>query len=247
MVDNPTITTTKRINFWSSPRNISTALMYSFAQRADLRVVDEPLYAHYLLRQTTDADHPGREAILASQENDGELVVREMLQKDYGAAGVLFKQMTHHLVDLDRGFMRKMNNVLLIRDPRAILASFSKVVDEVTAEDIGLPQQHALFRELSAEGTPPIIVDARRLLLDPAGVLEKLCTALGLEYTDRMLRWSAGARPEDGVWAPYWYANVHKSTGFQPYQEKTYHLSPRLERIAERCAPLYAELLDHAL
>ena len=39
---------TLRIQLWSGPRNVSTALMYSFAQRPDTRVVDEPLYAHYL-------------------------------------------------------------------------------------------------------------------------------------------------------------------------------------------------------
>ena len=38
----------KRICLWSGPRNISTALMYSFAQRDDTAVYDEPLYAHYL-------------------------------------------------------------------------------------------------------------------------------------------------------------------------------------------------------
>ena len=37
----------KVICLWASPRNISTALMYSFAQRSDVKVLDEP-YAHYL-------------------------------------------------------------------------------------------------------------------------------------------------------------------------------------------------------
>jgi len=39
---------TLRINCWSGPRNVSTALMYSFRQRTDTTVVDEPIYAHYL-------------------------------------------------------------------------------------------------------------------------------------------------------------------------------------------------------
>ena len=38
----------KIISLWSGPRNVSTALMYSFAQRSDTQVIDEPLYAHYL-------------------------------------------------------------------------------------------------------------------------------------------------------------------------------------------------------
>lgn len=247
MVGQQVISTCKRINLWSSPRNISTALMYSFAQRTDARVVDEPLYAHYLLHQTTEADHPGREEILAAQENDGELVVRRLLHHDYGRPAVIFKQMTHHLTQLDTAFLGEMTNVLLIRDPRAILASFSKVVQAVTANDIGIPQQHELFRMLKANGTPPVIVDARRLLLQPKRVLQQLCEHLNLPWEEKMLQWPAGARPEDGVWASHWYTNVHRSTGFQPYVEKEITLSPYLEDIAKECLPLYQELLNAAL
>lgn len=240
-------TTTKRINFWSSPRNISTALMYSFAQREDMTVVDEPLYAHYLLRQPTEADHPGREEILASQEGNGALVVKRMLEHDYGRSAVLFKQMTHHLLHLDRSFLHRMENVLLIRDPRAILASFSKVVRQVTAEDIGLPQQVSLFTELTAMGHPPAVVDAARLLRAPEAVLRRLCNHLDLPWTPAMLNWEAGPRKEDGVWAPHWYANVHKSTGFLPHHVRKYNLPPALEAIAVGCTPQYTLLLEAAI
>ena len=239
--------TERRINLWSSPRNISTALMYSFAQRTDAAVVDEPLYAHYLVNQTTGARHPDRELILASQDNDGKRVVQQMLHGEYGRPTVIFKQMTHHLVKLDRSFLVRMDNVLLIRNPRAILASFNRVVEQVTAADIGVPQQYDLFQQLIAAGREPAVVDARRLLLDPAGVLKKLCNRLNLNWQPTMLRWPAGPRPEDGVWAPHWYANVHRSTGFQPYQEKTYALSPQLEEIATTVAPLYQSMLQRAL
>ena len=236
-----------RINLWSSPRNVSTALLYSFAQRADTYVVDEPLYAHYLTHQPTTAAHPGRAAILASQNNDGAQVVRHLLTHAYPAPHVVFKQMTHHLVALDTGFLTQMKNVLLIREPRAILASFTKVVDEVRAEDIGLPQQHALFHELRRSGHLHAVLDSRRLLLDPAEQLRLLCDRLDLPFDKAMLHWPAGPRPEDGVWAPHWYANVHRSTGFRPYREKTHQLPPPLARIAEDVAPLYTELLEAAL
>ena len=49
----------KIINLISGPRNLSTALMYSFSQRPDTVVIDEPFYAHYLV--TTGIDHPSRE------------------------------------------------------------------------------------------------------------------------------------------------------------------------------------------
>ena len=61
--------------------------MYAFAQRADTRVVDEPLYAHYL--SVTGAEHPGREAVLAAQSASAEEVVRKANDSKFGlAAGV---------------------------------------------------------------------------------------------------------------------------------------------------------------
>lgn len=221
--------------------------MYSFAQREDTAVVDEPLYAHYLTHQTTAAEHPGKAEILASQENDGNLVTKEMLNRDYDAEAVVFKQMTHHLTEIDQDFLKRMNNVLLIRSPRAILNSFSKVVEEVTAKDIGLPQQHQLFRQLKQAQKLTAVVDARLLLMNPERVLQQLCDKLGLPFTKAMLSWPAGARPEDGTWASHWYANVHQSTGFKPWQERTINLPPHLEAIAETCQPLYEEMFDEAL
>ena len=38
-----------RVAMWSGPRNISTAMMRAWENRPDSVVVDEPLYAHYLL------------------------------------------------------------------------------------------------------------------------------------------------------------------------------------------------------
>jgi len=243
-----------RLNLWSSPRNISTAIMYSFAQRKDTVVVDEPLYAHYLVHQPTQADHPGREETLASQENDGHKVIDWMLNHPFPTELVVFKQMTHHLVNLTEDFKvaalfgraampDQIQNILLIRDPRAILASFSKVVENVTAEDIGLPQQYTLFKILSEKDRLTAILDARRLLLNPQEQLKTLCGRIGIPFDEQMLNWPAGPRPEDGVWAKYWYANVHKSTGFKPYQEKVYQLSDALEEIAKGCMPLYREML----
>ncbi|WP_238749643.1 sulfotransferase-like domain-containing protein [Neolewinella maritima] len=243
--------TTQRINLWSSPRNISTALLYAFAQRADTTVVDEPLYAHYLARQPTEANHPGRDEVLATQEPDGKRVIHSMLHHDYGSPTVVFKQMTHHLIDLPRDFLDGMTNVLLIRDPREILASFGKVVTRVTDQDIGLPQQLALFNYLRSRPTSqrgvPTVVDAKRLLLDPATVLARLCERLGLPYTPHMLSWPPGPKPYDGSWASHWYAGVHSSTGFRPYREKQIELSPTLSKIAEACTPAYHYLLHHAL
>ena len=81
-----------RINLWSSPRNISTAMMYSFAQRDDTIVFDEPLYAHYL--KVTGIHHPGKEEILQSQDNDGEKVIEEIILADHDKPVAFFKKKT---------------------------------------------------------------------------------------------------------------------------------------------------------
>jgi len=238
---------TKRINAWSSPRNISTALMYAFAQREDTTVVDEPLYAHYLSQEVTQAAHPGRPEILKSQHKEGTKVASEVLLGDYSTPVVFFKQMTHHLVNIEDSFLAQMDNILLIRDPRAIIASYSKVIPNPTIQDIGVEQQYLLYRQLRSVGAFRAVLDARQLLLDPPGVLQQLCECLDIAYDSQMLSWPKGARPEDGVWAKYWYSSVHQSEGFKPYKERVYELPPALESLAERCQPYYDALFDVAL
>ncbi|PHI20092.1 hypothetical protein CEQ90_10005 [Lewinellaceae bacterium SD302] len=233
--------------------------MYALARRPDTKVVDEPLYAHYLAHQPTTAIHPGREEIMTELESDETTLVAQMTTQNYGREIVVFKQMTHHLsgfsrtskvamlgLDQNADADEPIHNVLLLRDPRKILASFAKVVDEVTAEDIGLPQQYELFKELKTAGKLTAILEAKQLLLNPASVLKELCRRLKISYTDRMLSWPAGPIPEDGVWAKYWYENVHQSTGFQPYVEKDVQLDSELEEIAQRVMPLYEEMMSHS-
>ncbi len=235
----------RRVCVWSGPRNVSTALMYSFAQRADTRVVDEPLYAHYL--RVSGVDHPGRADVLAAMENDGEAVVRELVLGPCDRPVLFMKQMAHHLVDLDWGFLEQTANVLLVRDPAEVLASFHKVVPGPTLADTGLELQTRLLHHLRERGQEPAVLDARRVLEDPPGVLARLCERLELPFDERMLSWPAQARPEDGVWAPHWYASVHRSTGFAPYRPKHEPFPSQLDATLRACRRHYDELLPLAL
>ena len=65
-----------KIAMWSGPRNLSTALMYSFGNRADFAVIDEPFYAHYL--RETGLEHPMRNDVLASQPQDADQVIQSL-------------------------------------------------------------------------------------------------------------------------------------------------------------------------
>lgn len=236
---------TLRLCLWSGPRNVSTALMYAFAQRADTRVVDEPLYAHYL--RVSGAAHPGREEVLAAQDPDGERVVRDVVLGPCDRPVLFLKQMAHHLVDLDTAFLARTTHALLVRDPEEMLTSLVHNVPEPRLADTGLGHQTRLLHRLEALGQSPPVVDARRLLSDPPGVLRGLCERVGLAFDPAMLSWPAGGRPEDGVWAPHWYANVHRSTGFAPYRRKDERVPERLAGVLAECREHYDELLRRAL
>ena len=236
---------TLRICLWSGPRNVSTALMYSFAQRADTRVIDEPLYGHYL--RASDVAHPGREEVLQAMETDGEAVVRNVILGPCDRPVMFMKQMAHHLVDLDFGFLEHTVNVLLIRDPADVLRTLVRQLPNPGVGDTGLAWQHQLIDRLRDLGQDPPVLDARELLGDPPGVLARLCRRLGIEFEEAMLHWPAGPRPEDGVWAPHWYHNVHRSTGFGPYREKTEPVPEHLLGVLDECRPHYQALYESAL
>lgn len=233
----------KKICLWSGPRNISTALMYSFAQRADTRVYDEPLYAHYLSKTDADEYHPGAQEVLNAMEHDGGKVVDMMLgQHDKPVA--FFKHMTHHLVDLDWDFMAKTINVILTRDPVDMLPSYAKEVSQPTMRDVGYAKHLELIEYLEKEGLPsPFVLDSRKILENPRATLSSLCDYIGIPFDDAMLQWEAGPRPEDGVWAPHWYENVHTSTGFQAYKPKVAPFPERLKPLLAECVPIYKRLL----
>lgn len=237
---------TKRICLWSGPRNISTALMYSFAQRDDTTVVDEPLYAHYLSSTDAKGYHPGADEVLASQENDGQKVIEDVILGDYDTPIAFFKNMTHHLVDLDLSFMENTVNVILTRPPKDMLPSYAKQVKNPTMRDVGYAKHLEIVKYLKSIDRKPVIVDSKDILQYPQSRLRELCGTLGIPFDESMLKWPAGPRKEDGVWAKYWYHNVHRSTGFRAYQPKKEPFPEELEDLLEECQEAYDELLSYA-
>lgn len=214
--------------------------MYSFAQRSDTTVVDEPLYAFSLVH--LDTDHPGRSDTLGSQTADGPTVVREVILGEYDTPVVFFKQMARHLLGLDDSFLGETLNMLLIRDPKPVIASLAKNLDSPNVLDVGIGVQVDIYKRLVESGQSPPIVDSKDLLDDPEGILRGLCDQLGIGFEEAMLSWEAGARKEDGVWAEHWYANVHASTGFMPYTERHIDLRADLEPVLDEAMPLYEYL-----
>jgi hypothetical protein len=233
---------------WSGPRNLSTALMYSFAARGDCAVWDEPFYAAYLA--ATGIDHPLRDDVIASGECDPQKVARACIGPIPGGAPLFYeKHMTLHMIPtFDRSFMRECVNVFLIRHPARVVASYSRQRASVTLDDIGFTQQADIFDEVAAfNGQAPVVVDSSDIRADPGGVLTRLCSAVGIEYTERMTRWPAGGHPSDGVWAPHWYEAVHRSTGFESAEGPLPILTADAAELVALAMPSYERLRARAI
>lgn len=237
---------TVRIQCWSGPRNISTALMYSWAQRADTTVVDEPLYAAYLAR--FDRGHPMTDEVLASQSTDPARVVDDVILGPVDTPVLFCKQMAHHLRGLDPAFLVHTENVLLTREPTDMLRSLAVGLPHCDLDDTGLPEQVEVLERILAAGGRPLVVESSVLLADPPGVLGRLCERVGVAFDPAMLSWPAGPKPYDGVWAPVWYRSVHRSTGFGPPRSPSDEpLTSRLTDVLARARPLYERLVAHAV
>jgi hypothetical protein len=233
-----------RIAMWSGPRNISTAMMRAFENRDDTAVVDEPFYAAYLAR--TGLEHPMREAVLKSQPNDWRDVAAMLLGPMPGGAPVFYqKHMTHHMLpEFGTEWMAACCNVFLIRRPDEVVASYTEKRGDIALADIGVVRQAELFdREAQRLGHAPAVIDSSDVSAAPEAMLTALCARVGIPFSDRMLAWPKGKRASDGVWAPAWYDQVEKSTGFVAKAKGAPpKLAPALAAIAEAAYPHYAKL-----
>src|SRR5882724_1995327 len=157
-----------RIAMWSGPRNISTAMMRAWGNRADTAVIDEPFYAYYLER--TGKEHPGAEEVIAHGEIDWRKIVKQLTDAVPSGKPIFFqKQMVHHLLpEIDRGWMVNLTNCFLIRDPREVILSYIKKNPEPTLEDLGFVQQLTIFDFVREQANSvPTIVDAKDVLQNP--------------------------------------------------------------------------------
>ena len=219
--------------------------MYSFAQRDDTIVFDEPLYAHYL--SATNSDHPGKEEILSAQENDGQKVINEIILADHNKPIAFFKQMTHHLVEINIDFLSQTKNIIFIRNPKQIIASYAQVIKDVTMNDVGIEKQWWLYNYLTKNKFNCIVLDSNEILKSPASVLQQLCDALQIAFTEKMLHWRAGVKSYDGVWAKHWYDSVHQSTGFIKQQSSEKNLPLHLDSLYNESRVYYDRLYPYSL
>src|SRR5699024_1047897 len=117
----------KVINLIAGPRNLSTPLLYAFAQRENVRVLDEPFYGYYLKHADLNISHPAQEQIVATMESDPQKIVKQINTLAQNTE-VFSKSMAHHYLMPNPEFLLDWENVFLIRRPEKLIASFAKVI-----------------------------------------------------------------------------------------------------------------------
>ena len=237
---------TVKISMWSGPRNISTAMMYSFRQRPDTQVVDEPLYGAYLTR-VPDVGHPDVASVVASMDCDFNSVVSDM-RADSEIPVRFFKNMAHHLEGVGFDALDGLKNFILCRPPAEQIVSLDKgMTIRPVLRDTGYAHQVGILDRLLELGEEPVVVVAPEILANPEGMMRALCAELGLRWEAAMLAWPSGPKAEDGVWASHWYERVHATTGFAPPRTSPVGVPGRLDDLYEECLPYYERLHEHAL
>ena len=236
----------KVICLWASPRNISTALMYSFAQRSEVKVLDEPFYAHYLKNINPDIVHPGKKEILDNQSTDLKIVVKQIdiLKQQYGC--VFIKNMTHHLRGADFSFAEEWYNIILTRDPQKAIISFSKVIPNPTMDDLGYKLQYDLANFFTSKKINFKVISSENILKNPKEVLSDVCEFSKMKFNPQMLSWRKGGIVEDGIWAKYWYKNIHNSDGFSPWVNKpSEEINANQIELLEQATHYYKQLISY--
>ena len=147
---------------WSGPRNLSTAMMYSFGNRADFAAWDEPFYAPYL--DVSGVEHPMGAEIKAAHECDPAKVAAQCIgpipdQKP----NYYTKHMPHHMIDgIPVDWAQGCINVHLIRHPARVISSYGKKRASISMEDIGFQQQLDLYRQFGG-----IVIDSADIRENP--------------------------------------------------------------------------------
>jgi hypothetical protein len=233
---------------WSGPRNISTAMMYSFGNRRDCFAWDEPFYAFSL--KTHGNDHPLRDEIIAANDSDWDRLVAACLAPPADGKSLFYqKHMTHHMLDgFDRNWIHGLTNCFLIRSPERVLASYVRKWSDVSLRDIGFVEQAELFDMVAdRQGKAPAVIDADDVLASPRAALSALCAACAIDFDEAMLAWPRGPKSFDGVWAPHWYNSVWQSTGFAREASPPPALTAELRSIADQAQPYYQKLAKYRL
>jgi hypothetical protein len=231
---------------WSGPRNLSTALMRSFENRNDTKVIDEPFYAYYLKK--TQLDHPMKSEIINYYPTSQMQILKQITSQTQNNQIFYQKHMTHHIIKNTRlDWLNKGYNCFLIRHPAKVINSYIKKNTLISIDDVGFKKQYEIFNKIKKNKINYMVVNADTILQDPSKAIKKLCKILKIRFTKKMLSWPAGKRSTDGIWSKVWYKNVELSNTFSKYKEENYNVPKKYNDIYEESLKYYNEMNQYSI
>lgn len=234
-----------RIALWAGPRDISTLMLYSFAQRQDANVLDEPLHGYYLGYSGQDRIY--REEVIQSMDVDPDRILDTLVYCDLNKPLLFIKNITNQIIGLQWDFILNFKNVLLIQSPELMLKKYNQHIPNLNLLDTSYEVQYHLMLYLIEQGIEPIVVEESKLLANPTDQMEKLCKKLNISFDPEMMQWGKGAKSYEGVWAEYWYQKVRETGCFEDYPADVALVPDELEPVQERANPIYEKLKMYAI
>ena len=229
-----------RVMVWGQPRGLTTALMRSFECVPNVELVYEPYSAAAICGPQRHRGYLGVD--LPTIDRLTFAFVKDKLESEFdGKRLIVVKDFPFSLkgdwTHLPDGY----KHVFFIRHPARAFTSSYRVLASIVASDqaeeafkhywkgagLNYPDLQCLYDEITRRegGKQPLIFDADDLLRDPKGMLKNLCTNIGIDYTESMLKWDEKQQIEWNAEKEYleadkkiFHGNSLSTTGFFPWK-----------------------------
>jgi hypothetical protein len=235
----------QRIAIWGGPRDISTLLLYSFHNRGDCTIIDEPLHGYYL--GFTGQERVYRNAIIENMDINPTRIIETLQTSHVPSPYLCIKNIAHQIIGLQWDFLLQMKNIIVIQQPDSMIQSYSRHIPAIDMLDLSYEVQYQMILYLAEQGIEPIVILDTDLTQRPTDTLEKLCEALKIPFNMKMLSWKPGKKPFEGLWSEHWYQTIHQAESFNDYQYAKVTLPQEFHFLEVKARPLYEKLMRYSL
>lgn len=232
------------IALWVHPRSMSTAVERLMRERGDLHCLHEPFMYHYYINQQhrqmpffePQQDHP----VSYPQ-------VRDHILEKAEQAPVFFKDMSYYItaeLQADTAFSRRLTHCFLIRNPKAAIASYYQLDNELTRIEIGLESQWQHYAHLRELGLNPVVLQAETIRKDLRGSITDWWDRINLPLVESAFSWD-DQHPHDWNQVKTWHRNSIASRTIRAWRDADTELENQRFEAAAKAAPRLRDYLAH--
>ena len=220
---------TKGIFLWCSPRCVSTAFECCIRQLPNVKCFHEAFAPpKYIGPENTS--HSQYSHMLCDDSKSFASIAKKIEEtiKCGKYEAVFSRDMAYYLEGhfdiLLQNTFKMSKHGFLVRHPANSLSSFHKACGGnyvFDANEAGFKQQYEMYKFVKEQlnDPSPVVVDIGDVLMDPEGMMQLYCEAVGLKYQPGMTCWSSTPNKRDlncndGI-CDGWHEQVFKSTGLQ--------------------------------